>query len=380
MLLYYLGNWAPFRIDALGIVTLLGAEQIDLAVGRLARNRFTGCLPVLAAFKIAGNDIVQPIPGFVLYNVTDGIMATDIVGWFSRWLQSQELTFSSTTLHISTKERPTKRLQLDALRTYALALFTMCPLLVLAILLGDGWGIANVISMIISIIVRHIVEQNRGAIDRAALKAMNTSTDQVKILVTLPTGEVVSIKVSRGIVLDCLLTNPRPPNPRFYTFTRAVGWLGFGLHVVSLGMADLLNQLLAVAVLLGSSAMVAWRVGDDETQIGRRLCIKRSDHPLPDFRAAAMARLNPSPSEEDSLLAWGLFPHRSNTNWWRKFRACQAEADLQPFRKWDKILADSTGDAQAGVVISGRSTGFTSVSGQSSTEEQTEKKAQDSMV
>lgn len=78
MLLNYLVSWAPFHIDALGIVTFLGAEQIDQAVGRLARNRFTSCLPLLGAYKIAGNDIVKPIPGFTLYNITDGILATDL--------------------------------------------------------------------------------------------------------------------------------------------------------------------------------------------------------------------------------------------------------------------------------------------------------------
>ena len=109
------------------------------------------------------------------------------------------------------------------------------------------------ISMVISFIVRRIVvKQNHDAIDRAVSKAMKTSVIYVKTLVSLTTGELVTIKVSRGIVLDCLLTNPQPPQPQLYTCARIVGWLGFGVHVVSLGMAVLLSQLLAVSILLVS--------------------------------------------------------------------------------------------------------------------------------
>src|SRR5271156_582823 len=50
MLFHYLERWAPFRIDALGLVTLLGAERVDQVVGRLAHHRLTSCLPLLGAF------------------------------------------------------------------------------------------------------------------------------------------------------------------------------------------------------------------------------------------------------------------------------------------------------------------------------------------
>ena len=55
--------------------TLLGASEMDEALGGLVRY-----LSLLGAFVIAGNDIVKPIPGFTLYNVSDGIQATDIAG------------------------------------------------------------------------------------------------------------------------------------------------------------------------------------------------------------------------------------------------------------------------------------------------------------
>lgn len=50
-ILDFLHHWAPFRIDALGIVTILGAAEVDMVVGRLARHHFTGCLPLLCAFQ-----------------------------------------------------------------------------------------------------------------------------------------------------------------------------------------------------------------------------------------------------------------------------------------------------------------------------------------
>lgn len=218
-------------------------------------------------------------------------------------------------------------------------------MLIVAILMEDWWGLVNVISMIISIVVRQVVVgQNHAAIDRAVKRAAKTSAKEVKGFVTLPTGELITIKTSKGIVLDCLLTNPRPPNPKIYLCARAIGWLGFGGHVISLGMAALLNQLLAVAVLVGATVLVAWQVGDDEFQIGQRLCIKRSDHPLPDWRAPAMARLNLLPSEEDFLSAWNLFPQRSNKVWWQTFRDCKENPES--FLNWAELLkaADRAAD------------------------------------
>lgn len=101
MLLTRFESWAPFRVDALGIVTILGADQMDLVLGRLAHTGFSTFLPLLGAYKAADNSIVKPIPGFTLYNVSDGVLATDINGWFARWLLCQDLTFTSTTLIMS---------------------------------------------------------------------------------------------------------------------------------------------------------------------------------------------------------------------------------------------------------------------------------------
>ena len=358
MLFHYLERWAPFRIDALGLVTLLGAERVDQVVGRLAHHRLTSYLPLLGAFKIAGNDFVQPIPGFVLYNVTDGIVATDLSGWFCRWLLSQELTYTSTTLTISEAVGGSGgHRRFEGWCNYALGMLATGPLLAMAILMGDWWGLVNVASMAISVLVRLVVVGgNYAAIDRAVDVAAESSAKQVKVIVTLPTGELITVRTTVGIVLNCILTNPRLRHPKFYNLVRAIGWVGFGCHVISLGMAALLNQLLTVVVVVGATALVVWKVGDDESRIGKRLRIHRSDHPPPDWRATAISRLQLSRTEEDCLLTWNLLPQRSNEIWWQTFRQCQEEPEL--FKNWSQMLKDAHLQADAAAEKDGESAEF----------------------
>ena len=340
MLLTYLKHWAPFRIDALGIVTLLGADQMDLVLGRLARTGFSNFLPLLGAYKIADNSVVKPIPGFILYNVTDGMLATDITGWFARWLLCQDLSYTSTTLIVSVKDRPAFRSGFDALYQYMTAILTMCPLLIVIILTTDWWGLANWVAMAISVVVRRFtIGQTLAALDIAACKSNIRANEPVKVLLTLPTGNLVVMKVPRGVVLHCLLTTPRPSNSQLYNFMRMVGWVGFSTHIICLGMTSLLNQLLAIALLLVSTVLVAQRIGDDETRIGSHLHIQREDAVGSDFRAAAMARMELSDTEEETMLAWNLFPQRSNWEWWQKYRVCQSSADGRAFRNWNRVLA-----------------------------------------
>lgn len=318
---------------------------MDLVLGRLAQTGFTSLLPLLGAFKIADDSIAKPIPGFVLYNVSDGILATDITGWFARWLLCQNVTFNSTTLTISVKINGLCKprhgwLSGRHLLQYVAGIVTMGPLLVIFILTGDWWGFANWAAMAISVIVRRIViSQNLTALDIASSKADARSKEPVKVFLTLPTGNAVTIRVPRGIVLDCLLTTPRPPNSRLYSTIRAVGWMGFGVHMVCLGMTSLLNQILAITLLLIATVLVAQRVDDKDTYIGHQLEIRREDIKGPDFRAAAMARLELSTAQENTMLAWNLFPQKSNTDWWQKYRVCQASPHGVAFKNWDRVLA-----------------------------------------
>ena len=337
MLLSNIRHWAPFRLDALGIVTLLGATELDLCIGRLVRNRLTEGLPVLAAYIVASNSITKPIPGFVLYNISDGILATDITGWFARWLLHQNFTFASSTVSITLNQRPASKW--DEFSAYIVGSLAIGPILVLAILMGDWWGLVNGLSMLISVLVRRtVVGQNRAALDLAASRGKDRSKEMVKTFWTLPTGTAITILAPRGIILDCLLTTPRPPHPRLYSLMRALGWLGFGCHVISLGMASLVSQLLSVSLLLAVTVLVVYAVGDEEAHIGSQLLLERNDSPGKDFRAAAYARLYLSESEEASMVAWNLFPHKSNKKWWDRYRDCQDEREAGALQHWDILL------------------------------------------
>jgi hypothetical protein len=339
MPLHFLKAWAPFRIDALGLVTLLGVDELNIAIGRLACNRATEYLPLLEGYIIANDSFVKPIPGFAVYNVTDGIMATDVAGWFCRWLICQELTWSSTTIRISQCQRRAKDIGNEFIGLLV-GVVALTPILAFACIMGDWWGFTNTLSMLISVVVRRIaVSQHRIALDKATENAMDMSVDTVKTFWTLPDGRAATIIVPRGILIGCLLTTPRPPNPRRYYISRVFGWIGFGSHVITLGMATLFSQLLSVTLLLIATILVAKRIGDNEYRISSNLQVERNDFKGQNFRAAAYARLELTSKEEASMIAWNLFPHKSNEIWWNKYQTCKSSKRTMSFVTWDQILA-----------------------------------------
>ncbi|MCJ1370639.1 hypothetical protein MMC20_001852 [Loxospora ochrophaea] len=219
----------------------------------------------------------------------------------------------------------------------------MGPLVTLSVLMWDWWGFANCVSMIISILVRIIVvRENQKALDAAAEGALAKTADPVKTWWTLPDGNAVTISVPRGIVMDCLLTTPRPPNLRFYNAARSFGWAAFAVHVVSLGMAALFSQLLTVVLLLTATVMVARETFEDNLHVGSRLEFQRTDFPGKEFRAAALARLNLTDEEVNSMVTWSFFPHTSNELWWDRYYKCKKDYGVEGFKKWDKIMAQRT--------------------------------------
>ncbi|KAI1499751.1 hypothetical protein F5X99DRAFT_269136 [Biscogniauxia marginata] len=333
-----LEKWSPFQVDALGLVTLIGAEQVDRVLGQLAWNTITEWLPTLGAYIFATDQITEPIPGFTLYNITDGILATDLAGWFSRWLLCQDLTFCSSTIHIvGTNPGAGKpgRQHFKQICSLALGSMTIVPV-VLSILVGDWWGLANTTAMLASVLVRQIIlYQNRLALDLAMEESERTSCEYVKVLITLPNGKVVTVYTTRGIVIDCLLTTPRPPNPKLYSVSRVAGWFAFGVHVISLGMASLFSQIISVILLISATILVVRQIGTDRKRIGRRMVFERFDSQA-EFRAATYARLDLTMNEEDSMVLWNLFPHRSNESWWNKYRMAKEAGD---FTSWKMILA-----------------------------------------
>ncbi|KAK1974790.1 hypothetical protein LZ30DRAFT_739466 [Colletotrichum cereale] len=312
-----LRGWSPFSIDALGLITLLGSEALDTVLGQMICTPVTQYLPLLGGHIIASNSIISPRIGFALHNINDGIKATDLAGWFARWLSCEGAQFSGTTLHI----RREKRSASPAKRLIGMASGTLGLLpLVLGTLIVDWWAVVNGLVMIASVLVRLVVmNQNHRALDLSARGADSTSSETVRSFVTLPDGKAVTVITTRGIVLECLLTDPRPPHPRLYQAARIAGWTAFGTHVVVLGMSPLICQLPTVVMMIAATVATVYEVGADRYQISHEIRISRDDAEER-FRAAAYARLQLSEKEEISMVNWHLFPQKTNTMWWQRYR------------------------------------------------------------
>jgi hypothetical protein len=68
------------------ILTIFGAKEMNAAIGDLVQSSVTNWLPVLASYTVVNDDILKPEPGYVLYNITDGIVVTQVSARFTCWL------------------------------------------------------------------------------------------------------------------------------------------------------------------------------------------------------------------------------------------------------------------------------------------------------
>ncbi|KAI0859815.1 hypothetical protein F4860DRAFT_242361 [Xylaria cubensis] len=314
-------QWQPFRVDALGLVTIFGAGEMNTAVGRLTESWVTDWLPYLGAYTVANNDIAKKYQGFALYNITDGIMTNDVCAWFTRWLITSPLTYAATTITLKFDGKP-QSVRLRA-ASIGLGLLSTMPLLLMSGLIEDWWGVANAMSMIVSILIRKVItSQLRKSIDTAAHSSGN-SGDPVKVFLTLPNGKAVTIFGPRMAIVSCLLTSPRPINSLLYLQVRALGWFAFGVHAITLGMASLTSQIMSVFVLLLSSALKSYYVGDRTYNIGKRLRLEVELGDAEWTRRSAYARLGLSPTEENYMVRWSLFPQRGNRFWWGRYRGTE---------------------------------------------------------
>ncbi|KIW37562.1 uncharacterized protein PV06_10208 [Exophiala oligosperma] len=157
-------NWSPFQIDALGLVTLLGADEVNGAVGRLVKCAYLEYLPILGAFVIAGNQITDKAAGWNLYNVSQGIHTTDLSAWLTRWMLSQD--FEQTRSFVIWTVTPPRSQWKDITVSLIISIIFNGFLLALTIVSRDWYGFANALAMDISIIVRvYVVGQQRAAVD-----------------------------------------------------------------------------------------------------------------------------------------------------------------------------------------------------------------------
>ena len=334
-----LKDWNPFKVDALGIVTLLGAEEVGFAFGRLANNHFNRFLPTVGSYIFAANSHTTPIQGFQVYNVTDGIFTTDVPGWFSRWLLSQQVKTNATKFNVSIRERPHRPSTLRALISISLGIVTHAPTIILSVTIWDWWGFANAILMALSTLSRYIIiQQSTQILDKNAMEGLGWSGGNVEKTTfwILRSGDAVTIRAPKGLLVNCLLTNPVPRGPIHFAAS-AVGWLAFGGFAVTLGMATLFIQILVLVIMLSCTCLVVWHVGDDDTAIGKHIMIEGKVEPGDsNTRAEAYFKLGLSKEQEENLLRWSLFPQKTNEGWWECYQYCKAKGPTS-FTNWREV-------------------------------------------
>lgn len=339
-----LQNWDPLRIDALGIVTLLGADQVSYAFGRLANDRYGSLLPTVGAYVFAANSFTTPIPGFQVYNIDDKIYTTDVPGWFARWLLSQDVKTNATKYTVTYVPDSPRPPHASFWTTFAiiLGILAHAPTVILSALTWDWWGLANSICMASSTLSRFILVQlNKRALDRNAENGQMwlDGTTMKKSFWILPTGDAITIRAPKGLLVNCLLTNPRTAGP-LRLLTEAAGWVAFGGFAVTLGMSTLFIQLLTVVILLACTCMVVWHVGDEDCEIGVRMKIGlQEDADDTDTRAEAYFKLDLSPEQEEALMHWSLFPLKTNKGWWSCYEHCKSKGP-NGFRNW-RVVQDN---------------------------------------
>jgi hypothetical protein len=348
---------SSFKIDALGLVTLLGAEEVNGSVGHLQRRRYTEYLPLLAAFVIAGNRFTTEQPGFVIYNLTDGITSTELKGWFTRWLMSQTVNNATTELVWQPRQKHTHTKRSIA---PTIAFLLVAPLLVCTILIGDWYGVGNAGAIIISIFTRvFLLWHLREARDEVAKppKEAKPPYPLKTLCIIRSDGKMINCRAPAS-VLYTFTNDCEVKHKIFYKMARRLGWLALGVHMCILGMCTLFTQIYTVILLVLST----WALCSDfDFDIGRTPLgptptdeftkreskipfnsdwdVKKTDHPKwrkstdeknpkPikwDRRQVAWARIQPTVQEETMMERWNLLPYKENTSWWEAYKKLKRE-------------------------------------------------------
>lgn len=321
-------DWAPFKIDALGIITLLGADSLRQSVSRLVPNGYAEYLPFLAAQIFADNTIADSVPGFTLYNITDGVLAIDLSAWWTRWLLCQKLNWNTTTLQVNALVQQRPFFTIGSAVMLCINVAIDATLIVIPVLLGDWYGFATSVALVVTIVPRtYIVFSLRKSLDSLVSEAEEQDKSLVVLFLTLPNGRAVTVFTTRGITTNVLLRNPRPRNRNIHLLFRAINWLAFGVLVVCLGSACLCTQIIVIVTILVSTAVAVFRLGCDEYHVGQRLEIVKINPDGDDTRSNAYMRLNLSYLQEEAMISYHLLPMRYNRIWWDQYYAKAANSN-----------------------------------------------------
>jgi hypothetical protein len=335
--LYHALKWQPFRIDALGLVTMIGSEQVNTIIGRLVTSRYTEYLPLLGAFVLAGNQFTDAISGFELYNLYTVIKTTDLAGWFERWCLAQNFHRASNTVTWTVRENSSAtiwRSRLDTLLAALIGIVGNGALVALTVLQGDWWGLANSLSMIFSILVRtYLTKQNRDALDSLAVRykgADQKGCHQATFVVLLNDGKLVTMNAPPNLIKNCFIDKPIPPNKPLYKIMRGIGWISFTAHVITIGMSGLATQIVTVFLIVVPTVLTVFRIGCDDSVVGSRLKADISTTGQDgERRQDTYLALGLSDAEETSMVAWSLMPHKDNKEWWEEYNEKKRRRRLQ---------------------------------------------------
>ncbi|KAL6879464.1 hypothetical protein HDV57DRAFT_108174 [Trichoderma longibrachiatum] len=268
-------NSTNIHIDALGLITILGTEEVSSSVGRLVNSRYTEFLPLLGGFVLAGNAFTRKKPSFSLYDVSGQMMTTELAGWFTRWLKEQDFHQIHHKIYWDTdSEAATEIFSSYFWKAYAVSIACHALLVALTLVVGDWWGFANVWSMIVSVIVRTVLSwQNRLGIDIAIdrVRAKKLEARAEKIIVIMDDSKVITMDAQKALIGPVFAQNPEIPNPTIYAIARCMGWGAFGAQVISIGMATLVIQICTVLVMGCSTILTVSKIGCDDWKMSRRI-------------------------------------------------------------------------------------------------------------
>ena len=314
--------WAPFRLDALGLLTMLGTNEMSREIGSLSANTLVSWLSLLGGNVVPSNAFVQPLHGYTLYNISDAIQSTTLAGWFSRWLVTQNPSQNTSLFVWSVRCHPRRR----GHRALAIGIIINTCILVLPLLIKDYYGLASALCMGVGIAVRaYLVTQNSNAVDRAAVDTSIHSNELVKTFVILANGKATTVMAPRNVVVNCFMSTPKVVHPKYYDIARAIGWLAFVGLVVTIGQAVLVVQIVIIIVTVSATFMTAFGIGTVHDGVGKSLHVVRFEHPSRHGRRGeAYAMLHLSKEEEQTMIDWALFPQRRNQTWWSQYRSYTA--------------------------------------------------------
>ena len=320
--LKHLRSWSPFRLDALGLLTMLGADEMSREVGSLSANTLVSWMPLLGANVVPSNTFVDPLHGYTLYNISDAIQSTTLAGWFSRWLLAQQTSRHTSVFVWSVRSHPRGH----GHQALAIGIIVNTCVVALPLLVGDYYGLASALCMNAGIIARaYLVRQNRDAIDRAANDTSVYSNDLVRTFIILANGKATTVIAPRNVIVNCFMSKPKIAYPMYYTIARALGWFAFVGLIVTVGQAVLVVQIAIIIVTVFATVLTALGIGTVRDGVGKTLQVVRSEHPSRHGRRyEAYAMLHLSKEEEDTMTDWALFPQRRNLSWWNHYRSYRA--------------------------------------------------------